>query len=377
MRERLAERAEIRHLSREAPGQRGEELLVFRLSRTEHHHLHRTPREEARQDVEAKIEAFLPGEARHDADDRHLTCVRQVRAREQRLLVQLLAAQIFARVAMREESVAVRAPLVLVDAVEDPEEHVRALAQVGIEPDAVLRPLHLARVAGAHRGDGIRVEQPREEEVDPTLAQLILVEVMRRRREPDVREHARVERALVPDVVDGEHGARLREQAIPRKHAAQEERQERGLPVVGVHDVGPEAEPLADAERRPREHREAEMLVVVLRVDAVSPIEPRAVNEVDGHRGPGQHRRVHREHDPVRPELEHHLADHELGVVGVLDPPVHRHDHAHVVGGSVGPGAARTSKCPRQSRCDVAESPGLGERRHLGGDEEHVHGRTL
>ena len=43
--------------------------------------------------------------------------------------------------------------------------------------------------------------------------------------------------------------ARLREQAIPRKHAAQEERQERGLPVVGVHDVGPEAEPLVESQR--------------------------------------------------------------------------------------------------------------------------------
>ena len=63
---------------------------------------------------------------------------------------------------------------------------------------------------------------------------------------------ARAERALVAEVVDGENGARLREQLVPGVSGLQQQRREGGVPVVTVHDVGREAHALAGIQRGAR-----------------------------------------------------------------------------------------------------------------------------
>src|SRR4051812_9341032 len=84
------------------------------------------------------------------------------------------------------------------------------------------------------------------------------------------------------DVVDGEDGARGRKRAVPGEHRAKQEGQKPCLPVVRVNDVRPKPQALADEKSRPGKEREPEVLVMVGRVDPVAPIEPRAMNKIDG-----------------------------------------------------------------------------------------------
>ncbi|MEZ4338598.1 MAG: hypothetical protein R3B82_18405 [Sandaracinaceae bacterium] len=248
MRERLAERVREGDLVRRRLGQPAEEALVVVLARAEHDELHVAPREEAREDVEAEVEPLLPGQPRDDPDPRHARAVREPGAARELLRGELLAREVPCREVMGEVRVALGGPDVAVDAVEDPEEHVAAAAQERVHPHPLLRRGDLARVGRAHRGDRVRVEDPRQEEGEAPLVELLAVEHVARVLEPDVVEHvAAEERPLVADVVEREDGARPFEQPVPGEHRAQRHRDERALPVVDVRDVGREAELLRDA----------------------------------------------------------------------------------------------------------------------------------
>src|SRR5436853_7846159 len=103
--------------------------------------------------------------------------------------------------------IALGAPLALVDAVEDAEEHIAARPEQAVETHAVLRSLDLARVGGADGGDGVGVEDSGGEEADAARAQLVLVDQRSLSRETRPGQRLRGEGALVAKIVDGEHAA--------------------------------------------------------------------------------------------------------------------------------------------------------------------------
>ena len=64
----------------------------------------------------------------------------------------------------------------LVDAVEDAEEHLAPGPQQAVETDAVLFGLDLARVSRADGGDGVGVEDPGRKKRKAARAQIVLVD---------------------------------------------------------------------------------------------------------------------------------------------------------------------------------------------------------
>ncbi len=83
--------------------------------------------------------------------------------------------------------------------------------------------------------------------------------------EPGHEQRAAVEDALIGEVVDGVE-ARAAVQRLRPFDGVQVDGDERGLPVVGVHDVGKPGERLRELERAARQEREAlEVVAVALR----------------------------------------------------------------------------------------------------------------
>ena len=181
----------------------------------------------------------------------------------------------------------------------------------------------------------------------------------------DVRGRVGRERSLVADVVDREDAARGAEDAlVPGVGGAQQQRRERGVPVVAVHDVRREAQSLAAFERGAREHQVTRVLVRRVGIDA-RPIEDRrAIDQVEPEIGARQAGGPHAIVEFARADLDRE----PLELVGraLLDAlqfhePVQRDEHAHVV--------AAPGQVASQRRGDVAEPAGLRERGDLGGKE--------
>ncbi len=177
--------------------------------------------------------------------------------------------------------IGLRAPLAVVDAVDDADEMVGAGAQQRIEAEAVLRRLDLPGVGAAHRRQGVGVEQAGLQEAHPAGGEILVVEHLGVAGEPDLVEHLGREDALIAEIVQGEHGARLREQPVPGVDRAQVDRRQRRVPVVDVDDVRRPAHALAALERDAGEQGVAQVLVPLAAVDRVVVIERRTVDEVD------------------------------------------------------------------------------------------------
>ena len=233
----------------------------------------------------------------------------------------------------------------------------------------MLRRLDLVGVRGAHRGDAVRVHDAVKEEIDAAVLQLILMEEIARVVQPGVGDGVRAERALVGEVVDREERARLREEAIPPVTRLEREREEGGLPVVAVDDVGREAHALAHLERGTRQHEEAQVLVGICRVERRAMVDGRAVDEMNG-RGARALGDEDVDRVAVRAEADLDVAQELLDVRALrVDRLVERHERADVV-----PGAAQVGR----QRCgDVAQTTGFGVAGDLRGHEEDVHGSAI
>src|SRR5262249_35124235 len=153
------------------------EALVLGFPRPEDDELYGPPSKDPRKRAHAEIEALLPCQSRDDSDDRHTRVIAKATALEEVALVLLFAREIVRRVVMFEPGVRLWIPLGLVDAIQNAEEHLGALPKKCVEAHAVLRRLDFAGVRGAHGGDGVGVEDAGQQEVDPSLAHLVLVEV--------------------------------------------------------------------------------------------------------------------------------------------------------------------------------------------------------
>jgi hypothetical protein len=196
------------------------------------------------------------------------------------------------------------------------------------------------------------------QEVDAPFLEVVLVQKLHAFAEPQVVRRLGREHALVPQVVDREQGARALEQAVPGIDRLEVERQEGGVPVVRVDDVGRPLPALRELDCGAREDREAQVLVGVLGVDRGAGEQCRAVDEPGIELRPGKFRmrdsaleRAPRGHqgqlDVQRREPRRVLAH----------PRVQRQNDANVVPRR----RERAGQCGR----DVGEAAGLRERRGL------------
>ena len=111
---------------------------------------------------------------------------------------------------------------------------------------------------------------------------------------PEVGNVPGTEDALVADVVDCEHAPGAAEDLpVPGVGRAQQQRREGRVPVVAVHDVRREPEPLAALECSTRQHQVAQVLVRTVGVE-LRPVEERGtVDQVNGCRCARASRALH------------------------------------------------------------------------------------
>ena len=121
---------------------------------------------EAVGDLRDQVESLLRGEARDDSDDREFRIgVLDAESGKQILLVFGLAGEILRRILRDRELVGLRAPLVVVDAVENAGHGGGAVAQHAFETESVFGGLDLLAVFLADRGDVVRIRQRAFQEI--------------------------------------------------------------------------------------------------------------------------------------------------------------------------------------------------------------------
>ena len=125
-----------------------------------------------------------------------------------------------------------------VNAVQNALQRIGALAQHTVQALAKLGRLDLARVGGAHRGDGIGIVQRAQHVVDAAGVAAQLRSCRRNMRHTqDVLHHGVAKLALERHVVDREHGLDALVQRQTLVELAQEYGRQCRLPVVAVQDV--------------------------------------------------------------------------------------------------------------------------------------------
>src|SRR5262249_46817474 len=138
-------------------------------------------------------------------------------------------------IALREMRVGRGIPGGGIDAVEDAAQRVAPRPQQAIHPATLLRRLDLARVSGAYRVERIRIDDAALEKRKAPV-ELQRVDAVELARQPQAVQHARLEVALVGEIVDGKERG-----GAGRALETQVDRGERARPVVAMHDLRPPA----------------------------------------------------------------------------------------------------------------------------------------
>ena len=181
-----------------------------------------------------------------------------------------------------------RIPLVVIDAVENAGDVGGAAAQNALQTEAVLRGLDLLGVLAADRGDEIRVSQRALEEVH-LAEELQLGDGEQVPGQHEKRKRVRGKDSLIADVVDGEDRGNSLERGVLVVQGAQENGNQRGLPVVAMEDVG-HAEDLGGLQNGAAIQGEALGIVMIVAqrsaVESIAIVEGRIIDEVvTGRRG--------------------------------------------------------------------------------------------
>ena len=173
------------------------------------------------------------------------------------------------------------------------------------------------------------------------------------------------EDALVTDVVNREDAAgRAEDLRVPCIGRAQQQRRERHVPVIAMHDIRREAEPLAAFERRACQHQVAHVLIVRVRINEGAVEHGRAVHELHPEVRSRQPRfpdvvAVLVGADPYGQALQR--CDGTLFATLQVRERVQGNEYAEVV--------TTQQQVARQRGGNVAEPTRLGERRDLSGQE--------
>ena len=340
-------------------------VLVVAVAGTQHGHLNATG-QDAVERVHDQVHALLSRQAR---DHHHKRAV--VANLEPQLLLQFglaysLPRAVINRVVGGNALVGRRIKTHNVNAVEDTLQSVRTLAQHAVQALAKLGRLDLARIGGAHRGDGIGIVQRAQHIVNAAGVTAQLRGGCRNMRHTQyVFHHGVAKLALERHIVDREHGldAVIQRQALVE--LSQEHGRQRRLPVVAVQDVALKAfgqvlQALGDGLGEKRE-----ALAVVK--EAVGIVARKVVLVVHEHIGDAVVLELLQPAVLVAPAQAHVKVGKvlHLRLVLVLDGGVLGHHHNDF--------GASAHECRRQRARHVTQATGLNKRRALCRGKHDLH----
>ena len=340
-------------------------VLVVAVAGTQHGHLNATG-QDAVERVHDQVHALLSRQAR---DHHHKRAV--VANLEPQLLLQFslaysLPRAVINRVVGGNALVGRRIKTHNVNAVEDTLQCVGTLAQHAVQALAKLGRLDLARIGGAHRGDGIGIVQRAQHIVNAAGVTAQLRGGCRNMRHTQyVFHHGVAKLALERHIVDREHGldAVIQRQALVE--LSQEHGRQRRLPVVAVQDVALKAfgqvlQALGDGFGEKRE-----ALAVVK--EAVGIVARKVVLVVHEHIGDAVVLELLQPAVLVAPAQAHVKVGKvlHLRLVLVLDGGVLGHHHNDF--------GASAHECRRQRARHVTQATGLNKRRALCRGKHDLH----
>ena len=340
-------------------------VLVVAVAGTQHGHLNATG-QDAVERVHDQVHALLSRQAR---DHHHKRAV--VANLEPQLLLQFgltygLPRAVINRVVGGNALVGRRIKTHNVNAVEDTLQSVRTLAQHAVQALAKLGRLDLARIGGAHRGDGIGIVQRAQHIVNAAGVTAQLRGGCRNMRHTQyVFHHGVAKLALERHIVDREHGLDAVVQRQALVELSQEHGRQRRLPVVAVQDVALKAfgqvlQALGDGLGEKRE-----ALAVVK--EAVGIVARKVVLVVHEHIGDAVVLELLQPAVLVAPAQAHVKVGKvlHLRLVLVLDGGVLRHHHNDF--------GASAHECRRQRARHVTQATGLNKRRALCRGKHDLH----
>ena len=340
-------------------------VLVVAVAGTQHGHLNATG-QDAVERVHDQVHALLSRQAR---DHHHKRAV--VANLEPQLLLQFglaysLPRAVINRVVGGNALVGRRIKTHNVNAVEDTLQSVRTLAQHAVQALAKLGRLDLARIGGAHRGDGIGIVQRAQHIVNAAGVTAQLRGGCRNMRHTQyVFHHGVAKLALERHIVDREHGLDAVVQRQALVELSQEHGRQRRLPVVAVQDVALKAfgqvlQALGDGLGEKRE-----ALAVVK--EAVGIVARKVVLVVHEHIGDAVVLELLQPAVLVAPAQAHVKVGKvlHLRLVLVLDGGVLGHHHNDF--------GASAHECRRQRARHVTQATGLNKRRALCRGKHDLH----
>ena len=340
-------------------------VLVVAVAGTQHGHLNATG-QDAVERVHDQVHALLSRQAR---DHHHKRAV--VANLEPQLLLQFgltygLPRAVINRVVGGNALVGRRIKTHNVNAVEDTLQSVGTLAQHAVQALAKLGRLDLARIGGAHRGDGIGIVQRAQHIVNAAGVTAQLRGGCRNMRHTQyVFHHGVAKLALERHIVDREHGLDAVVQRQALVELSQEHGRQRRLPVVAVQDVALKAfgqvlQALGDGLGEKRE-----ALAVVK--EAVGIVARKVVLVVHEHIGDAVVLELLQPAVLVAPAQAHVKVGKvlHLRLVLVLDGGVLGHHHNDF--------GASAHECRRQRARHVTQAAGLNKRRALGRGKHDLH----
>ena len=340
-------------------------VLVVAVAGTQHGHLNATG-QDAVERVHDQVHALLSRQAR---DHHHKRAV--VANLEPQLLLQFglaygLPRAVINRVVGGNALVGRRIKTHNVNAVEDTLQCVGTLAQHAVQALAKLGRLDLARIGGAHRGDGIGIVQRAQHIVNAAGVTAQLRGGCRNMRHTQyVFHHGVAKLALERHIVDREHGLDAVVQRQALVELSQEHGRQRRLPVVAVQDVALKAfgqvlQALGDGLGEKRE-----ALAVVK--EAVGIVARKVVLVVHEHIGDAVVLELLQPAVLVAPAQAHVKVGKvlHLRLVLVLDGGVLGHHHNDF--------GASAHECRRQRARHVTQATGLNKRRALCRGKHDLH----
>src|SRR5579872_6912140 len=191
----------------------------------------------------------------------------------------------FRRIGLGDESILLRAPLVVIHAVEDPGHRAGALPQHAIQAKTKFRRLNLLAVFSAHGGYVVGKNQRalQKAHLAPELRFVYGEQVPGKHEQ---RQNVRWKESLIADVVDGKYRGHILEHRITGIAASQQDGHQGRLPVVAMENVR-RAQDLRGLQDRPRVQRKTLGVVGVIArgcaIQSVTLEERRVIDKIKLH----------------------------------------------------------------------------------------------
>ena len=177
MRQFFAVPAVEHHLLRKALLQVPKEMLQRPIAAARGHQAQVALFQKLRQAFVEQVQAFLPSQAAHHAEQGRGGGGRQPQAVQQRGLGRRFAAQVGGGEAVRYIGVVARVPFGIVHAVQYAHERITAVAQERVEAKAMFRRADFLRVRGADGSEAVGMQQRVQQCVDTPGMQVALVQL--------------------------------------------------------------------------------------------------------------------------------------------------------------------------------------------------------